>query len=203
MGLGKVWTTSEGSFWDGMWAKHRDSPMTASMLAQAVACDTVCEVGCGWGHFLQAMLDRGWRGSFSGAEMSNAGVERVRGRCASAGIGGVVLGGDFMRHVASGRLPRCDLSLCRGVVQHEAHWLPMTMAMLRIAPVALIGIGYVSDTGYHESTLRRAAGHYDVLISPSALAREAEAVGLVADIRQFRNRRRHCRELLVTVHSAT
>jgi SAM-dependent methyltransferase len=199
MSFGQVWRTSEASFWDGMWAKHKDSPMTAELLDRAMAAESICEVGCGFGHFLQAMINRGWRGRFVGFEMSKSGVDRIRQRCLAAKIEHEVRPGDFLEWCGDlgveGLLPECELALCRGVVQHQSHWMPMTLGMLRIAPTALVGIGYVSSGEFHSGPLR-GKGHYDVSVSTTMLKREARCVGAPCEIKVFPNTARKCSEAL-------
>lgn len=200
MSFGAIWRNSDAAFWDQMWSKHKDSPMTSHMLDVAAAQSSICEIGCGYGHFLQALIDRGWRGRFVGFEMSPEGCARVRARCAKVGIEHSVVAGNFLEACADeGRqLPDCDLALCRGVVQHQAHWMPMTAAMLRIATIAAVGIGYVSGSGFHDGP-RQATGHYDIKISREMMALEARAAGMSIQIKPYRNRARRCDEMLAIV----
>lgn len=198
MSFGEVWRESGPAFWDGMWGKHKDSPMTKRLSQIAMDASALCEVGCGHGHFLQSLIDKGWRGQFIGFEMSKGGCLKVAQRCIAASIDATIHDGDFLEKIDG---QKADVAICRGVVQHQAHWMPMTFGMLLIAPVVVLGIGYVSSGEYHVPKLQ-GAGHYDVHISPVMLEREARAVGLKVKTELFDNQARHCKELLAILERA-
>lgn len=183
-----------------MWRQNRGTPITAKVTESAREATSLCEVGCGYGHFIQSLIDDGWRGRFVGYEMSAEGSEQTFRRCEKAEIPTQVMAGDFLTNVqepADGE-ELYDLAVCRDVVIHQAHWMPMALAMLRVAEVAMIGIGYVSQSEFHVGDLRK-AGHYDIWISPELLEREARAVGLTVETEIFDNRSRKCKEMLVTL----
>ena len=198
MSFGEVWRESDPAFWDQMWAKHKDSPMTKRLLGIAKDAEILCEVGCGYGHFLQALFDGGWRGQFIGYEMSKVGCNKIMQRCMGPQIDAFIHPGDFLTNL---NCRKADVAICRGVVQHQAHWMPMAMGMLLIAPVVVLGIGYVSSGEYHVPKLQD-AGHYDVHISPQMLEREARAVGLTVEMDLFDNDARRCKELLAILERA-
>jgi len=169
------------------------------MLQIAREASAVCEIGCGHGHFLRALLGAGWRGKFVGYDISAQGCLTIGEICTEAGIDFDAIPGDFLTTIVPTN--RCDIAICRDVVIHQAHWMPMALAMLRIADVAVLGIGYVAETEFHSSALR-AQGHYDVAISPVLLQREAKAAGLVVEVEQSYNETHARKELLVTLKHA-
>lgn len=198
MRFGEVWRKNGSSFWDGMWERHKDSPMTKRVTEIAMEAKSLCEVGCGYGHFVQSLIQKGWRGRFIGYEMSPEGARRTKKLCDAADIDASVRDGDFLVNV---NCSTADVAMSRAVIQHQSHWMPMTLAMLRLAPVAVLAIGYVSDSEYHKSSLHK-DGHYDVWISPELLEREALAAGLKVEIECFYNDVKKRKEILAIIERA-
>ncbi len=195
--FGEIWRTKDAAFWDWMWRNHRSAPLTQALLDRLSSSASLAEVGCGYGHFLAALHDRGFRGTYIGFDLSAPGALATRSIGQRLGLRTEVVAGDFLEHVstvrrlAEGTDPETptsmEASVAHGVVIHQAHWAPTVLAMLRMSEVAMVGIRYVDfKSDYHRPVLRP-AGHYDTTYSVRLLEREAEAIGLSCELEAFVN----------------
>ena len=187
-GYGAVWRNSQAAFWGGMWAKHSDSPMTQAVLAEAEQYPGLIEVGCGAGHMLQALLGRGWDGTYQGFDIGDSAITLAI-KLFQCRAGTFFMCGDFMEWAARGEVMQADLAIARGVVQHHAHWAPLALAMLRFAPRVALGVGYVTKAVDRHVGGYKRKGCYDVSISLELLEVEAAAMGLSAHVTRFTRRR--------------
>ena len=200
--FGDTWKAEDVAFWDRIWAKHCGSSMTEAILAEVEQASSVVEIGCGAGHLIHEAVARGWRGTYTGIEISQVATDcatrRLRRR--EGGDGAYFVCADFMDVARRGPARRgithldvaaADLVISRGVLQHQVHWMPMVVAALRFAPRVVMGIGYTTDCpdrhlgGWHRS------GHYDVRVSLPCLRAEAAAAAVpLRSVREYPNAKR-------------
>lgn len=184
--FGDTWKSADVSFWDGMWEKHRDSLMTKEIIGEVLGVDRVIEVGCGVGHIIREAVGRGWRGEYTGVDISKAALGYAQSRW--KGTASFVCG-DFL-DLRRG-LPPADLVISRGVLQHQVHWMPMVAAALQCAPRVVMGIGYTTDRKDRHLGGWQNPGHYDILVSLPRMRVESEAAGLpLLSIAKYPNQKR-------------
>jgi hypothetical protein len=209
--FGDTWRAQAPDFWDKMWERHRRSSMTQRLLEIAMQSDAMLEIGAGAGHFVWALRARGYEGLYLGVEVAAAAVAEANRRLAGGDAGPTFfLEGDFTDRQSMPKEPpeewglRMMLALeakrvrendaddpvpgmivvARKVLQHQAHWAPMVITGLRIAPVFYAGIGYVEGRALHSPVLVK-TGSYNTELSLSRMLTEADAMGLETEVTPF------------------
>ena len=179
LNYGDVWKDADRKFWDDMWAGHAGSPMTEAVIAEAMKADRLIEVGCGAGHLLAELVERGWRGVYTGYEIGTKPANATRRMANHLPLESHRIGvGDFVRFAAKGGVPQADLLIARGVVQHHAHWALLPVAALRFVPRVVLGIGYTNSRADRHTGGWHAKGCYDIHINIPLLKIEAAAMGM-------------------------
>lgn len=157
MAFGDTWSGPQHSegFWDWMDAQRAPSELRQAILAYAQQAKIVVEIGCGAGHFMEALAQTGWDGHFCGYDFSPAAIEVAHRRKAEHRVRGLLVQGDFM----SKQIPRAGLVVACGVLQHQPEWLPMVKRCLEVAPRVCFGIGYTTDAA--RNRVEHHDGHSD------------------------------------------
>jgi len=143
MAFGDTWSGPQHGegFWNWMDAQRAPSELRRAMLDYAALADNLVEIGCGAGHFMEALAQRGWSGTFRGYDFSHEALKVARRRKRENEVAGRLTQGDFMTK----RVPKADVIVACGVLQHQPDWMPMVKKCLQVAPRVVFGIGYVDE----------------------------------------------------------
>lgn len=178
--FGDYWHRQRLEWWERM-AKRSEGPATDRLVEMALGAKSLFEVGCGAGHLITKIVEAGFKGTYWGFDISERAVAETKRKVQPLEDAHVV-SCNFITLTSRSHLlrPDVELAISRDVVQHQAHWMPMVMAMLRFAPRAIIALTrpkYWHKQGDRHIVTER-TGFYDVSICLELLLEEACAVGL-------------------------
>lgn len=177
--FGYTWRNMKLDYWDQMW-RGMQGPMVEAVLAHAAQASSLLEIGSGKGLLVQELHRRGWRGRYIGIDIAPHAVAAA----AQLGLPDATFHAAHFLDWIAGTKERVDLAIETCVCIHQPHWMPIALAMRRVAPRVVMGVAYTSEADHHRAVWQ-VGGYYDVTYSLPLMAREAQAVGIALSIERF------------------